>query len=80
MAENTLIALGRAIRQLRAEQNIGTDELADTAGLTPGRLHAIEAGRFDPAYDELRALSGGLRVTPAELVGRADAKAKDGDA
>ena len=26
-----LIALGRAIRQLRAEQNIGTDELADAA-------------------------------------------------
>ncbi len=75
-----LAGLGRAIRHLRAEQNISAGELAVAAGLTPGRLYAIEAGRFDPAFDELLALADGLRVTPAALVGRADAETTDADA
>jgi transcriptional regulator with XRE-family HTH domain len=82
MAEHDrrLIALGRAIRQLRAERNISAGELAVATGLAPGRLDSIEAGRFDPAYDVLLALARGLSVKPAELVQRAEAEAKGGDA
>lgn len=80
MAERGLIALGRAIHQLRAEQDISAGELAAVAGLTPARLHAIEAGRFDPRFDVLLALADGLRVELSALVIRADAEAKDGDA
>jgi transcriptional regulator with XRE-family HTH domain len=69
-----LIALGRAIRQLRAERNISADELAAAAGLTSRRLDAIESGRFDPRYDVLLALARGLGVKAAELLGRADAE------
>jgi transcriptional regulator with XRE-family HTH domain len=67
-----LIGLGRAIGQLRAEQNISAGELAVAAGLTRRRLDAIEAGRFDPPFDVLLALARGLNVKPAELAGRAE--------
>ena len=73
-----LIAFGRAVRHLRADQNISAGELAVAAGLTPGRLDAIEAGRFDPAYDVLLALAHGLSVTVAAVVDRAEAELKGG--
>lgn len=63
-----LIELGRAIRQLRAEHNITTEQLAVAAGVTSARLDAIEAGRSEPSYLVFRALARGLGVKPAELV------------
>jgi transcriptional regulator with XRE-family HTH domain len=78
--DRELIALGRAVRQLRDERDMSDGKLAAAAGLTPGRLAAIEAARFDPPYDVLLALARGLGVKPAELVRRADAEAKDGHA
>lgn len=75
-----LIALGRAIRKLRAERNMSAGELAAAAGLKLGRLGAIEAGRLDPPYDIFFALAVGLGVKSSELVQRAEAEAKDGDA
>jgi ribosome-binding protein aMBF1 (putative translation factor) len=74
-----LIALGRAIRKLRAERNISASELAVAAGLKPGRLDSIEAGRCDPPYDVFFALAVGLGVKSSELVQRAEAEAKDGE-
>jgi ribosome-binding protein aMBF1 (putative translation factor) len=78
--ERELIALGQAIRKLRAERNVSAGELAAAAGLKPGRLHSIEAGQFDPPYDVFFALAVGLGVKSSELVQRAEAEAKDGDA
>jgi len=75
-----LTALGQVVRQLRVERNISAGELAAAAGLKPARLDAIEAGRFDPRYDVLLALARGLDVKASDLVKRADAEAKDGDA
>lgn len=66
--DRELIALGRAVRQLREQQNMTEGQLATAAGLTPGRLDAIEAGRFDPRLDVLLALAHGLNVQPSELV------------
>jgi transcriptional regulator with XRE-family HTH domain len=70
-----LLALGRTIRRLREQTNMTKGELAGAAGLTRGRLAAIEAGRHDPHLDELMALAEGLNIKPAELVGQADAGA-----
>jgi len=78
--DRELVALGRAIRQLRDERRISRDELAAAAGLTTGRLDAIEAGRSDPAYDVLVALAAGLGVKLGALVSRATAETKAGDA
>lgn len=78
--DRELIALGRTIRRLRTERHITERELAATTGVTPERLAAIEAGRFDPRYDALLALAYALNVKPSELVNCADAEAKAGDA
>jgi transcriptional regulator with XRE-family HTH domain len=65
-----LIALGRTIRQLRTERNITEGELATAAGLTLGRLAAIEAGRFDLRLDVLFALAHELSVKPGPCDGK----------
>jgi len=78
--DHELIALGRAVRQLREQQNMTEGELAAAAGLKLRRLDAIETGRSDPHYDGLLALARGLNIKPGELMRRADAEAKNGDA
>jgi transcriptional regulator with XRE-family HTH domain len=75
-----LAGLGRAVRHLRTSKGIGRSAFVAASGIGWDRVAAIENDEFDPTYDELLALACGLRVTPAELVGRADAEAKDGDA
>jgi transcriptional regulator with XRE-family HTH domain len=72
-----LIALGRAIRQLRVERDISAERLAGAAGLKQTRLEAIESGRLDLRYDVLLSLARGLGVKPGEITTRAEAAAKD---
>jgi transcriptional regulator with XRE-family HTH domain len=74
--DRELIAFGRAVRRLREQRNMNEGELAEAAGLTPGRLDAIETGRNDPAYDTMLALAHGLNVNLSELVILADAETK----
>jgi transcriptional regulator with XRE-family HTH domain len=69
-----LIALGRAVRELRTEKNLSAGELAAAARLTLRRLGGIEAGRVDPTLDTVLAIAEGLGVRPFVLVGRADAR------
>jgi transcriptional regulator with XRE-family HTH domain len=63
-----LVALGRAIEQLRAQHAIAASELAATAGIAREHLDALEAGEVDPAYDLLLTLADGLGVPLEELV------------
>lgn len=69
--ERELVALGLAVRLSREERGINAGELAAAAGIDPGRLEEIEAGRCAPAYDVLLALAGGLGVEPGAFVRRA---------
>jgi transcriptional regulator with XRE-family HTH domain len=75
-----LLALGQAVRELRAERNMSASELAAACGLSPRRIASLKAGRVDPNYDGLVALTRGLGVKASELLGRADDNAKAGDA
>jgi transcriptional regulator with XRE-family HTH domain len=76
---NELIALGRTVRELREKRGMSAADLAAAAGIERGRLDALEAGRFDPAYDVLHALAAGLGVEAGALVRRAE-RAGDLDA
>ncbi len=49
-----LLALGRAIRQLREERGMTSAELACAAGIRRGELEAIEAGRRYPGRRRAR--------------------------
>jgi len=75
-----LLALGQAIRELRTERNMSAAELAAACGFTPRRMGSLEAGRVDPNYGGLVALTRGLGVKASELLGRTDTNAKAGDA
>jgi ribosome-binding protein aMBF1 (putative translation factor) len=78
--DRELIALGRAVRGLRAEQKLSVAELAAACNLTPRRIDTIEAGRFDPPYDMLLALADGLGVGAVRLLTRVQAELKDDEA
>jgi DNA-binding XRE family transcriptional regulator len=57
---SALAILGRAVREIREEQRLSVDELAQAADIPRRRLQAIEAGRHDPIYDVLLALGYAL--------------------
>jgi transcriptional regulator with XRE-family HTH domain len=69
--DRELIALGRAIRQLREKRNIRPGALAVAVGIEPERLSTLEAGQFDPRYDLLVALADALGIASAVLFFRA---------
>jgi transcriptional regulator with XRE-family HTH domain len=66
------IALARAIRELREERGTDAGDLAAAAGIDPGDLEAIEAGRVDPPYELLGALADGLGVSLSAIVTSAE--------
>jgi transcriptional regulator with XRE-family HTH domain len=70
MATNeTAIAFGREIRRRRHAQGLTLDALAVGAGLTPGYIGSIEAGRRDPSIGSLVKLAAGLGAPLGELLG-----------
>jgi transcriptional regulator with XRE-family HTH domain len=70
--QSDLTVLGRAIARIRRERRLSQDELAAAAGIERTRIEALEAGRLDPDYELLLALSEGLGVRPSALVIRAE--------
>lgn len=66
-------ALGRAIRELRAEREITQAVLAEDAGLTVAALSRIERGRTNPTWGTVVALAAALGTTVAGLAARSEA-------
>ena len=64
----SLAALGAAIRKLRAESGLSRDELAARAELPSEFLEAIEAGREEPTWGDLRRIAFGLGAPLEELL------------
>jgi transcriptional regulator with XRE-family HTH domain len=71
--QQQLLTLGRAIREIRAEHDVGVVQLAAASGVDLERISALEAGRLDPAYELLLALAEALGVRASEFVVRAEA-------
>jgi transcriptional regulator with XRE-family HTH domain len=70
--ERELHVLGRAVRELREQQGVSLDGLAEAAGITRVELAAIETGRLDPGYRCLRRLAAGLGARPIALLLRVE--------
>jgi ribosome-binding protein aMBF1 (putative translation factor) len=64
-----MVALGRAVRQLRTSKGIGRSALIAAFGIDWDRLAALEDGRLDPDYVLLVRLAKALGVKPGALVG-----------
>jgi transcriptional regulator with XRE-family HTH domain len=60
--------LGRAVRRMREQQGMSTEELALATGISRQRIDALETGRLDATYELLLALAEGLGVLPSALV------------
>jgi transcriptional regulator with XRE-family HTH domain len=68
-----LEALGAAIRTLRTEAKLSPDELATRAELPAESVTAIEAGREEPTWGDLRRIAYGLEAPLEKLLELAEA-------
>ena len=60
--------LGQRIRDLRQDQRLSQEELAERADLSTTYVSELERNRRDPSLSTLLKLAYGLHVDPAELL------------
>jgi transcriptional regulator with XRE-family HTH domain len=79
--DQTLIPLGRAVRELRSERKLTQEELAHRISLTVGQLSKIERGLVSPRWATVTRIAEGLGLKPVELAERIEAAQRktDGD-
>jgi len=68
-----LLALGRAVRELRERKQMSVNALATALGTTPRRIKRVEDGLVDVRYDLLVGLVKTLDAERGELIGRTEA-------
>ena len=61
------VALGRAIRQLRARREISQEELGHLSGLHRTYVGGIERGERNPSFANLLRIADALDVSPSQL-------------
>ena len=64
--------LGAAIRQLRQQNQLSQEQLADSADIHPTWISHIESGRNNPAWGTVRRISQALGVPLSELAALAE--------
>jgi transcriptional regulator with XRE-family HTH domain len=69
-AQAELIALGRAIRELRVDRALSQERLAHEAGLHRTYVGGIERGERNVAFLNLLKLAEALQVPVSELLAR----------
>jgi transcriptional regulator with XRE-family HTH domain len=62
------VALGRAVRELRARRGLSQEELGFCSRLHRNYVGAIERGEINPTFRILISLSRGLSVPLSELL------------
>ena len=62
------VALGAAIRALRERAGLSQAALGERAGLPPQSISAIEGGRHEPTWGDLRRIAQGLEVPLEKLL------------
>lgn len=61
-------ALGTRIKQLRAQQQITQEELADRCGLFRTYMSRVESGLANPTLTMLHSLAAGFEIDITELL------------
>lgn len=72
-------ALGAAITDFRERVGLSPAELGARVGLDEGRVAAIEAGRMEPTWGELRRIASALEIGLPELLEAAERRAERWD-
>lgn len=65
-------AIGQAVAAVRAERGLTQQSVADQADLHYTYVSAIENGRYNPTWMNLRKVAVGLDIKPSLLIGRAE--------
>jgi transcriptional regulator with XRE-family HTH domain len=65
-------ALGRAVRDLRADRGISQEDLAHRSGMHRTYVGGIERGERNVSYANLLRLAQALGVPPSQLLARAE--------
>jgi transcriptional regulator with XRE-family HTH domain len=71
------LALGAALRERRTELGMSQSALADSLEIRPSRIWEWENGRHVLRWDRLFLVCGALRITPTEMIARAETRTRD---
>lgn len=71
--DESLTALGQAVRQLRQEKGLAQEELARRADLHQALIARIEAGRRNPDWGTVRRISYALDLPLPDLIRKVEA-------
>ncbi len=63
-------AFGRAIRELRYQQNLTQENLSELSGLHPNYIGSVERGERNVTLENICKLAKGLNSHPADLFNR----------
>lgn len=69
-ADPRLLALGRALRRARRDQDLSQEAVGNRAGMHPNHVGRIERGTKDLRATTLLRLIEALEISPAELFTR----------
>ncbi len=61
------VSLGDRIKQIRKQQGLTQDQVAEAAGIDSKSLSRIECNRFNPAIDTLQALAVAMDIPIKEF-------------
>jgi DNA-binding XRE family transcriptional regulator len=64
-----LIKFGDRLKTIRNERNMTLEQLAFASDIEISQVHRVEKGSINPTLSTLSALSKGLDMTIAELIG-----------
>jgi transcriptional regulator with XRE-family HTH domain len=65
-------AFGKIIKQLRQDQGLSQQELADYSEVDRSYISDLERGRYNPTIQTIFKLSEILKVKPQDLIGLVD--------
>lgn len=66
--------LGAAVAELRQDAGLTQPELAERAEMQEQEIAALEAGRQEPSWGDLRRIAYALQVPLPELLARTEAE------
>ncbi|QDI92483.1 XRE family transcriptional regulator [Salicibibacter halophilus] len=64
--------LGERIKQIRKEENISQQKLANVLKITPRQLRRYENNEFEPNLETLKSLADYFNISLDYLVGRSN--------
>lgn len=71
------LALGAVLRERREELGMSQSAMADSLDIRPSRIWEWENGRHVLRWDRLFLVCGVLRITPTEIIARAETRTRD---